>query len=402
VLFSLGFRMRARCLCIALLVASTAVLAGPATVARAASSGGNDQKAKVQKDLEDVTAAQTAAAAQLKAAQAQKAAIDAKVNALDVQVNSAQAQLAPLAAAAAQLGAEYTSLQQQVQAKQAELAVARKALDRSAVQMYQDARQGTAYDILTVSRPIDLVVGNKYLDHISNERTRTVQKVTELRDELDAQQKAVADQKAKADAAAAAAQAEANRVASLRAQVEPARTQAAAAESDEFQAVSALGQQKQQLEAQLNALKVSSDSISGVLRSHGGTPGRIGGCVVRPVQGGITSPFGPRLHPILGRVIVHTGDDLAAGMGTPIHACRAGTVVIASPQGGYGNATVIDDGGGMGTLYGHQSRFGVTVGQHVDAGQVIGYVGMTGLATGPHLHFEVRINGNPVDPTSYL
>jgi murein DD-endopeptidase MepM/ murein hydrolase activator NlpD len=63
---------------------------------------------------------------------------------------------------------------------------------------------------------------------------------------------------------------------------------------------------------------------------------------------------------------------------------------------------VIDDGGGMGTLYGHQSRIAVSVGQHVDAGQVIGYVGMTGLATGPHLHFEVRINGNPVDPTSYL
>ncbi len=402
VLFTLGLRMRARGLCIALFVASTAVLAVPATSAGAASSGGNDQKAKVKKDLEDVTAEQTAAAAQLKAAQAQKAAIDTKVNTLDAQVNAAQAQLAPLAAAAAQLGAEISSLQLQVQAKQAELATARKALDRSAVQMYRDARQGVAYNLLTVSRPIDLVVGNKYLDHISNERTRTVQKVTELRDERDAQRKAVADQKAKADAAAAAAQAERDRVASLRAQVEPARAQAAAAESDEFQAVAALGQHKQQLEAQLNALQVSSDSISGTLRARGNTAGQIGNCVVRPVQGGITSPFGPRLHPILGRVIIHTGDDLAAGMGTPIHACRAGTVVIAGPQGGYGNATVIDDGGGMGTLYGHQSRIAVTVGQHVDAGQVIGYVGMTGLATGPHLHFEVRIHGNPVDPTSYL
>jgi len=401
VLFSLIHRMRARRLCTALLVASTAVLAVPATGARAASSG-NDQKTKIQKNLEDVTSEQAAAAAQLKAAQAQKAAVDAKVNTLDAQVNAAQAQLAPLAAQAAQLGAEYFSLQLQVQAKQVELATARKALDRSAVLMYQDARRGSSYDILTVSQPNDLVVGNKYLDHISNQRNQVLQKVTELRDELEAQRKAVSDQKAKVDAAAAAAQAERDRVASLRAQVEPARAQAAAAESDEFQAVAALGQQKQQLEAQLSALQVSSDSISGTLRAHGTTPGQIGHCVVRPVQGGITSPFGPRLHPILGRVIVHTGDDLAAGMGTPIQACRAGTVVIAGPEGGYGNATVIDDGGGMGTLYGHQSRIAVTVGQHVDAGQVIGYVGMTGLATGPHLHFEVRINGNPVDPTSYL
>jgi murein DD-endopeptidase MepM/ murein hydrolase activator NlpD len=120
------------------------------------------------------------------------------------------------------------------------------------------------------------------------------------------------------------------------------------------------------------------------------------------VAGGITSPFGYRIHPVLGRRILHAGDDLAASTGTPIHACLAGTVVIAGPQGGYGNAVVIDHGNGMATLYGHQSRIGVSVGQHVSAGQVIGYAGMTGLATGPHVHFEVRINGNPIDPTPYL
>jgi murein DD-endopeptidase MepM/ murein hydrolase activator NlpD len=93
---------------------------------------------------------------------------------------------------------------------------------------------------------------------------------------------------------------------------------------------------------------------------------------------------------------------MSGSSGTSIHACRAGKIVIAGWQGGYGNAVVIDHGGGMATLYGHQSRIAVSEGQQVNAGDVIGYVGSTGMSTGPHLHFEVRISGNPVNPASYL
>jgi murein DD-endopeptidase MepM/ murein hydrolase activator NlpD len=120
------------------------------------------------------------------------------------------------------------------------------------------------------------------------------------------------------------------------------------------------------------------------------------------VPGAIGSGFGMRYHPVLHYSRMHTGADMRAGHGEPIHACRAGTVVASGWQGGYGNAVVIDHGGGMATLYGHQSSTAVNVGQHVDAGQVIGYVGSTGMSTGPHLHFEVRLGGNPVDPAGYL
>jgi murein DD-endopeptidase MepM/ murein hydrolase activator NlpD len=99
---------------------------------------------------------------------------------------------------------------------------------------------------------------------------------------------------------------------------------------------------------------------------------------------------------------MHTGADMRASAGTPIRACRSGTVVIAGSQGGYGNAVVIDHGGGMATLYAHQSRIAVSNGQQVSAGQIIGYVGSTGMSTGAHLHFEVRLSGNPVDPAPYL
>ncbi len=123
-----------------------------------------------------------------------------------------------------------------------------------------------------------------------------------------------------------------------------------------------------------------------------------GPCMARPVAGGVTSPYGWRVHPISGVWRLHTGIDFGARSGTPIYACRGGTVVRASWYGGYGNAIIIDHGGGMQTLYGHQSGFAVGYGARVVAGQHIGYVGSTGNSTGPHLHFEVYINGSTVDP----
>jgi murein DD-endopeptidase MepM/ murein hydrolase activator NlpD len=108
------------------------------------------------------------------------------------------------------------------------------------------------------------------------------------------------------------------------------------------------------------------------------------------------------MHPILGVRRMHTGVDIAAGSGTPIHAAGGGVVVYAARLGGYGNCVIVDHGGGLATLYGHCSSIAVGAGQRVSQGQVIAYVGATGLATGPHLHFEVRRNGTPVNPLGSL
>lgn len=121
-----------------------------------------------------------------------------------------------------------------------------------------------------------------------------------------------------------------------------------------------------------------------------------------PVNGVITSSYGYRMHPVLGYARLHSGTDFGAATGTPIVAAASGTVVSAGWLGGYGNATIISHGGGMATLYAHQSRLAVGSGARVSRGQVIGYVGSTGMSTGPHLHFEVRINGSTVDPARYL
>ncbi len=121
-----------------------------------------------------------------------------------------------------------------------------------------------------------------------------------------------------------------------------------------------------------------------------------------PVNGPITNPFAYWYDPFAHKWELHTGIDIGVPMYTPIHAAAAGRVIIAGWINGYGNTVVLDNGGGISTLYAHQSRIEVQVGETVAQGQVIGLVGMTGWATGPHVHFEIRIDGKPVNPVLYL
>ncbi|MGO8737795.1 M23 family metallopeptidase [Rhodoblastus sp.] len=119
-----------------------------------------------------------------------------------------------------------------------------------------------------------------------------------------------------------------------------------------------------------------------------------------PVE--VTSPFGYRIDPFFGRPALHTGMDLHGEYGEAVHATAAGRVTVAGPAGGYGNMVEIDHGAGLATRYGHLSRIDVAPGQWVKAGQDIGAIGSTGRSTGPHLHYEVRVDGAPVDPSRYL
>ncbi|MBN3871288.1 murein hydrolase activator EnvC [Nostoc sp. JL33] len=126
------------------------------------------------------------------------------------------------------------------------------------------------------------------------------------------------------------------------------------------------------------------------------------GVMTYPSDAPTSSPFGWRMHPILGYRRFHAGLDFAASYGSTIRAADSGTVIFAGWYGGYGRAVIIDHGNGMTTLYGHTSELYVTEGQAVERGQAIAAVGSTGFSTGPHLHFEVRRDGTPVDPANYL
>ncbi|MBQ7568437.1 peptidoglycan DD-metalloendopeptidase family protein [bacterium] len=126
------------------------------------------------------------------------------------------------------------------------------------------------------------------------------------------------------------------------------------------------------------------------------------GRYITPAEGPITSPYGYRIHPIFGTMRFHSGIDIGAYYGSSILAADSGIVIEAGWIGGYGNTVMIDHGGGYSTLYGHCSQLYVHPGQMVSQGEAIAAVGSTGNSTGPHLHFEVRINGDPVDPLGFI
>ncbi len=149
-----------------------------------------------------------------------------------------------------------------------------------------------------------------------------------------------------------------------------------------------------------------SQNIQQKLAARIAFPGAIfvpgSGQFLLPSDGPITSPFGWRVHPILGTSRLHNGVDFGAEYGSMIRAADNGVVIAAEWTGGYGNAVIIDHGNGITTLYGHTSEMYVTAGQVVQKGQPIAAVGSTGLSTGPHLHFEVRRQGEPTDPMAFL
>jgi murein DD-endopeptidase MepM/ murein hydrolase activator NlpD len=121
-----------------------------------------------------------------------------------------------------------------------------------------------------------------------------------------------------------------------------------------------------------------------------------------PVDGHITASFGERLDPFSGEGEFHTGVDISASYGEPVHATADGVVTTADMHPGYGRLIVIDHGFGVTTWYGHLSTFNTQPGQQVHRGDVIGYVGVSGRSTGPHVHYEVRLNGAPINPWRYL
>jgi murein DD-endopeptidase MepM/ murein hydrolase activator NlpD len=361
----------------------------------------SDKLGEIQKKQAETTSAIDDAKKELAGIQNQRQDLQVAIQGLAAQLSAANDRLAQAQTDSDRFAVATLLTSIQVEKTQKKLDEAKAATRRSAVLLYQRSDSSAMLDLMgSADGSGEFVEGSAYLHRISGKRHADAVRVGTLRDELGEQQTKLEASRKLADEARDQATSEQARIAGLYAQQQAALSDAASAEQTYNSKVADLGEQQAQLAQEFEA---TSNEIAASLAAAGNTPSYGNGRFIRPIAGApITSGFGYRTDPITGQQALHAGIDFGASCGTPIHAGGSGVVLSAGPNGGYGNATVINHGGGLATLYGHQSAFAVSAGQTVAQGQVIGYVGSTGKSTGCHLHFEVRVNGTPVNPLGYL
>ena len=276
-------------------------------------------------------------------------------------------------------------------------------LERRLVDIYE-SDQASTLDVFLGARNVqDALDQVQYLNDIGEQDRRIAREVATAKAQVKAARAKTKALRRTVQGETAVISARTAQTRDVRDQLVGASSDLAATKSKKLTDLSQLTASERAEAGEIDALQAASDAIGARIRAaqaqHGAsgatsTPSAAG--LIWPVSGPITSPFGWRW----GRM--HQGIDIGASTGTPIRAAAAGTVIYCGWEDGYGNFVVLDHGGNLATAYGHQSAIAVTCGQSVSQGQVIGYVGCTGHCTGPHLHFEVRVDGNPVDPMGYL
>ena len=338
------------------------------------------------------------------------------------EVAAAQVMSAAAAKKAAVARAELAKAEAQLARIQAKVESARDTVSGFAAEAYMGADASNVAAVLGSSSPTDLATKIAYLDTVSGEQAQALELATKARQEATDVKNVVTVGKNAAEAADAQA---ARAVIGAR-----AAEQAAVAANDRVlvlvsQRSSALKVADQERAAdarRTRILRAESNRIAAELRAiaaaerarkrkqgggGGGSVPSSGGYFTKPVNGWKSSDFGMRYDPYFRVWQLHAGTDYAAPSGAPIFAAAAGRVIRAGWNGGYGNYTCIyhgelSNGRGIATCYAHQSSIGVRVGERVGRGEVIGRVGTTGASTGNHLHFEVRVDGTPVNPLRYL
>lgn len=330
--------------------------------------------------------------------------VESREGVLTTRISHESEQLSRLEGEVADLRSREAAAAAELAAKQAELAEAQSRLEslrarlQSAIRILEDRLvalyKSSDPDVLTVLLSShgfdDLLERTEYFQRMDDQDNEIVARVRDFRNQM---QETVNTVKA-ARNAIAERKAELERT---RAKLERRTGELAAARRQHRATLAEVRDQKQTLEGDLSKISAKIQERLAALDSVlPGGPIRAGsGQFIWPIDGPITSGFGPRWGGM------HEGIDISAPTGTPIRAAGSGSIVLAAYSGGYGNYTCISHGGGLSTCYAHQSGFARTSGS-ISQGSILGYVGSTGHSTGPHLHFEVRVNGQAVDPLGYL
>jgi murein DD-endopeptidase MepM/ murein hydrolase activator NlpD len=276
-----------------------------------------------------------------------------------------------------------------------------QAIDRLSdriVAIYQSGNLSTVDVLLDSSNFSELMTRLDYAQELAAQDERIAESVGRAKDRIQVQQANTTVTRKKVFAVAQAVAARTRQTRQVRDELVARENALAGTRSERRDALASVQQQKEEYLHEVESLLAVSASLASRIQtsqsSSSVVPSSSG--LVWPVSGPVTSGYGWRW----GRM--HEGIDIAVPTGTPVVAAASGRVIVAGWMGGYGNLVVVDHGGGLATAYGHNSSFAVGSGSTVSQGQTIAYAGSTGNSTGPHVHFEVRVNGSPVDPLGYL
>jgi murein DD-endopeptidase MepM/ murein hydrolase activator NlpD len=384
------------------LLALALVLAAPAGAQDIGS-----QKASVDAKLATVKAEIARSKQRADALSSQIASLTDSIHTLELRVGDVSGRLAALRTDIAlhrqrldKLDALYRLQTVRFRALRRQYSLAVLRLDQRLVAIYKQPDPSTL-DLLVAAKSFQDVLDQvDYLGAVAAQDKRVAAQVAAAKHQMAAARRHTRRVRQTVTAETNVISGRAQQVSILRAQLETSQAQLSGARSSKAGALAVTHRQIQQEVGESQALQAASEALAAKLRAEAegvatGSAANAPG-FIWPVSGPITSPFGMRWGTL------HPGIDIGVPSGTPVHAAAAGKVVWCGWMSGYGNLVMIDHGGGFATAYGHNTSIAVSCDQEVAQGQVIAYSGCTGFCTGPHVHFEVRVNGTPVDPLGYL
>ena len=390
-----------------LLLLAMAALTVPATAGpRDRLERVNREQQRIERKLERVKARGDALADGVAALDRQRADVERQVSALDARMRALDREIEDARTHLAEAQQQLALVSEELEDIRARLAERQDMFRDRAVSAYVAGPSAAMDTLLSSESFADLLDRFAYYESALDADSRLLDDI-ELLEEAVAQHRATIEERKDEIVADKAAlerhRAQVAQIRDRRADALAAKQAAVAAKqsllSDVLTKRGKLADIERQLERESTRIEsILAQQALGVVGEAPGGRGQL----AWPADGPLTSGFGLRVHPLFGDRRMHTGIDIAAGYGATVWSADEGVVTYVGTMSGYGNVVIIDHGGGLATTYNHLSASAVSGGQSVARGQPLGGVGCTGYCTGPHLHFEVRINGTPVDPLPYL
>lgn len=339
--------------------------------------------------------------------------VSAKLKQIQADLDAANARLQGIRNKQAEINAQIVATQNEIVKMEAYLKTRQNVLNRRVRAIYMHGQLNYLEVILGANSFSDFANRVELLKRIIRSDYNLILEIQKQKAAIEAKKAQLEEDKRQLDALAAEAEKTQKEIAAKKAEqqkvLDAAKSNKAAAAQMEQDLNAQLASVRNLIQQRLAAAEAARQAAQQAAESDNGGGGGSDdnyvqgtGAMSWPCSGPITSPFGYRTHPIFGTTIFHAGIDIGVDYGTPIHAADSGVVVYSGWISGYGNAVIIDHGGGVSTLYGHNQSLAVSEGQSISKGSVIAYAGSTGNSTGPHCHFEVDVNGSPVNPMGYL